>query len=88
MLNCCVCGKGLLTENPKKFYCPDCYKKWYGAIQNKEPWIKACVNDEKKRRRQALKYSQLIYLGDEFDIGGFDGECRLVSTKGYYEEWD
>jgi len=28
---------------------------------------------------------ELIYLGNEFDVGDFDGEYRLVSTK---EEWD
>jgi hypothetical protein len=31
---------------------------------------------------------ELIYLGDEFDVGDFDGEYRLVSMKEYYEEWD
>ena len=30
---------------------------------------------------------ELIYIGDE-DVGDFDGEYRLVSTKEYYEEWD
>jgi len=30
---------------------------------------------------------ELIYLGDE-DVGDFDGEYRLVSTREYYEEWD
>jgi hypothetical protein len=29
---------------------------------------------------------ELIYLGNEFDVGDFDGEYKLVSTKEYYEE--
>jgi len=31
---------------------------------------------------------ELIYLGNEFDVGDFDGEFGLVSTKEYYDEWD
>ena len=46
------------------------------------------MNDERRQRRRALKDRGLIYLGDEFDVGDFDGEYRLVPTKKYYEEWD
>jgi len=31
---------------------------------------------------------ELIYLGNEFDVGDFDGEYRLVSIKEYFEECD
>jgi hypothetical protein len=31
---------------------------------------------------------ELIYLGNEFDVGDFDGESRLMLAKKYFEEWD
>lgn len=31
---------------------------------------------------------ELIYPGNEFDVGDFDGEYRLVPAREYYEEWD
>jgi hypothetical protein len=46
------------------------------------------VNDEKRQRRKALRDSELIYLGNELNIGDFDGEYRLVPIEEYYEEWD
>jgi len=31
---------------------------------------------------------ELIYLGNEFDVGDFDGEYRLVPAKEYFVELD
>ena len=86
MSNCAICGEEVFTENPRRFFCPDCYKEWESDIMAKTDWIKACVNHEHKQRRQALKDKALIYLGNGFDVGDFDGEHRLVPAKGYYEE--
>ena len=58
----------MITENPKRYFCKRCWNKWNDAILNKEPWVKVCLNDEKKQRRKALKDRELIYIGDEFDI--------------------
>ena len=54
----------------------------------KTDWVKVCVNYEHQQRRQALKDKELIYLGNEFDVSGFDDEYRLVPTKEYYDEWE
>ena len=87
-MRCCVCQKEIITENPKKYFCKTCWKEWNEAILNKELWIKACVNDEHQQRRQALKDSQCIYLGDKFDVGDCGGEYKLVPTKDYYDNLD
>ena len=88
MLNCAICGTGIFTENPKKFFCRDCYKQWELGILAKTNWIRFCINDEHQQRRQSLKDRELIYLGNEFDVGDFNGEYGLVPTKEYSEEWD
>lgn len=54
----------------------------------KTDWVKVCVNYEHQQRRQALKDKELIYLGNEFDVGFFNSKYRLVSKKEYYNEWD
>lgn len=51
----------------------------------KTDWVKVCVNYEHQQRRQALKDKELIYLGNKFDVGEFDGEYRLVPTEQYFE---
>lgn len=48
----------------------------------KAPWVTYCINEEHRQRRQALKDEALIYLGDEFEIGEFDGEYRLIPGEG------
>ena len=78
MLNCAICGNKLFTENPKRFFCPDCYKHWESDIVAKAKWIRVCVNNEKKQRRQALKDRELIHLDDKYDVGDFNGEYRLT----------
>jgi len=86
MLNCAICGREIYTENPRRFYCRDCYKEWESDIMAKTDWVKVCGNCEHQQRRQVLKDRELIYLGNEFDAGDFNGEYRLVPAKGYYEE--
>lgn len=54
----------------------------------REPWVTYYVNYEHGQRRQALKDAGLIYLGNEFEIGDFDGEYRLAPTAEHFEEWD
>ena len=86
-MNCAIFGKELFTQNPKKYFCRDCYKQWESDILAKTEWIKICVNYEHQQRRRALKGRGLIYLGGEFDVGDFNGKYRLVSTREYYEEY-
>ena len=86
MHNCAICGIEIFSENPKRFFCRDCYKEWESDIMAKTDWVKVCINDEHQRRRQALKDRELTYLGNGFDVGDFDGEYSLVPTKEYYEE--
>lgn len=88
MLSCAICGKGIFTEDPKKFFCRDCYKQWESDILAKADWIRFCVNCEHQQRRQAFKDKQLIYLGNEFDVSFFNGEYSLAPTREYYDEWD
>jgi hypothetical protein len=80
-MNCCVCGKEIFTQNPKKFFCRNCYKQWESDILAKADWIKICVRDEKRQRRRAQKDKGLIYLVNEFDVGDFNGKYRLVPRK-------
>lgn len=87
MSNCAICGRGIFTENPGRFYCRHCYRQWESDIMAKTDWVKVCVNYEHQQRRQALKDKGLIYLGSEFDVGDSDGEYRLAHTKEGYEEW-
>jgi len=44
----------------------------------------AFVNYENRQERQAIRDADLIHLGDEFDIGEFDGEYGLVPIKEPY----
>lgn len=83
MFDCAICGIQMFTENPRKFFCRGCYKGWESDIMAKTDWVKVCVNYEHRQRRQALKDKELIYLGNEFDMGVFNGEYRLVPTKEY-----
>jgi hypothetical protein len=88
MFHCAICVKELFTQDPKKFFCRDCYKQWESEILAKTNWTKVCINDEHQQRRRALRDRGLIYLGDEFDVGDFNGEFRLVPMtcphKGYH----
>jgi len=62
--------------------------RWHDAIVGKAPWVTYCVNHEHQQRRQAMKDTELIYLGNELDIGGSEGEYRLAPTGEHYQEWD
>ena len=86
MFNCAICGNELFTENPTKYFCRDCYKEWESDILAKTDWVKFCINDEHQQRRRALRDRELVYLGDEFDVGDFSGEYKVVPTKNYYED--
>jgi len=83
-MRCCVCQKEIISENLRKYFCERCWREWNDAILSKQPWITHCINDEHQARRQALKDKELIYLSNEFDVGDFGGEYRLVSTGDYY----
>lgn len=87
MLSCAICGIEVFTEDPRKFFCRGCYREWKSDIMAKTDWVKICVNDEHQQRRQALRDKGLIYLGNDFDVGDFDGEYRLAPTEEYYDEW-
>lgn len=52
----------------------------------KTDWVKFCVNYEHQQRRQALKDSDLLYLGDKFDVPSLDGEYKLMHKKEGYDE--
>ena len=86
--SCAVCETEILTSNPKKYFCKRCWEQWNDAILNREPWVTYCINYEHRQRRQELKEQELIYLGDEFEIGEFDGEYRLAPTEEHFENWD
>jgi len=85
---CCICQREITTTDPRRYYCRDCWGKWHDAILNKEPWVTYCVNHERRQRRKAISDAGLIYLGDEFEIGEFDGEYGLVPTEKYFDERD
>ncbi len=53
----------------------------------REAWVTYCVNHERRQRRHALSHAELVYPGNEFEIGEFDGEYRLAPTKEHFEEW-
>ena len=78
----------MTNSNPKKHFCRRCWGVWYDAILSKEPSVTYCTNEEHRERRQALRDADLIYLGNEFEIGEFDGEYRLAPTEEHFEEWD
>lgn len=86
MLHCCICGKKIVTEVPKRYFCYKCYEEWKEQILGKEDWVRICINDEHRQRRQALKDMNMVYLGNEFDISEVNGEYRLVPTTEYFEE--
>ena len=88
MLCCAICGKKLFAQDVKRYFCRDCYKQWESEIVAKTDWIKFCINEEHQQRRRALKEGNLVYLGNEFDVGDFDGECKLVPTREYSKERD
>ncbi len=85
---CCICLREMITTNPRRYFCRKYWGEWHDAILAKAPWVNYCVNHERRQRRQALKNQDLIYPGNEFEIGGFDGEYRLVPTAQHYQEWD
>ena len=78
----------MTTTNPRRYSCRRCWGKWHDAIIDKEPWVTYCINHERQQRRQAIREQELIYLGDEFEIGEFDGEYGLVPTEEHFEQLD
>lgn len=54
----------------------------------REPWVAYCMNYEHQQRRQVLRDAELVYLGNEFEIGESDGEYRLAPTGEHFQEWD
>ena len=87
MYGCAICGEEVFTSNPRRYFCRRCWGQWNDAIMNKEPWVTCCVNHEHRERRRALKDEQMIYLGNEFEIGEFEGECSSVPTQEHFERW-
>ena len=86
--NCAICEQELFTSNPMTYFCKRCWGQWNDAILSKTPWVTYCINHEHRQRRHAVRDAGLIYLGDEFEIGEFDGEYRLTPTEEHFEEWD
>jgi len=84
---CCICQREITTTDPRRYYCWNCWSEWNAAILSKEPWVTYCINYEHRQRRQELKDQGLIYLGDEFEIGEFDGEYGLVPNEEHFENW-
>ena len=81
-MHCCICQKEMFTENPKRWFCSECWHKWNEAILDKESWIACCIQDEHRLRRQELEDRILVYgLGDRFDISN----GKLIPLKDYYE---
>jgi len=88
MYGCSICGEEIFTSNPRKYFCRRCWGEWHDAILAKEPWVTYCVNHEHQQRRQAMNDEELIYLGNEFEVGEFGDEYRLAPTEEHFEEWD
>ena len=87
MFSYAICGKQIFTQNPKKFFCRNCYKQSESDILAKTDGVRFCASHEHQRRRQGLKDREFLHLGSEFDVGDSDGDYSLV-PEDYYEEWD
>jgi hypothetical protein len=86
---CCICSKSLNTENPRTFYCSECYRLYYSDIIGKAEWVTFLQRNESQRRRWDTYYHrgkrvtvQLVYLGNEWDISA-DG--KLIPLEEHYE---
>lgn len=60
----------------------------HDTMMVREAWVTYCVNYEHQQRRQALRDTESVYPGNEFEIGDLSGECGLASTEEHFEEWD
>jgi protein-arginine kinase activator protein McsA len=86
MFNCAICGIQIFTQNPKRFFCRNCYKQWESDILAKAERVEVCVNHEHHRRRQQVKDRLSVYDCDrEFDISN-DGKLIPLRTRHEYDD--
>jgi len=78
MFGCSICGKGILTESLRRFFCRDCYKECESDIMARSERVKFSTNYEHRQRRQVLRDRKLTYLGNGFDVDDFDCGYRLA----------
>ncbi len=90
---CAICGVTLHTENPKIYFCSQCYRDWEKEIKAKCEWVTCLVNFESRRRRQDTylekgqkKRAELVWFGSDFDVGMINGKVKLIPTKQHFEE--
>ena len=78
---CAICDS-IIGAYRGNLFCGRCYKKYKIEILDKEPWVQVIKNSETRRRRQEIRDSGLIFLGDEYDI---NTEGSLLRIGGFIE---